>query len=187
MSKTELLEVIADLPERCLERAITDCLVSLIANSEYFIADQIISNLLIKVKLRPNLRLRARVFGVQIACRNRNLELALSRYQDLIKFPEVEVAANARSSALFQLAGVLLPGRTTQLFALWKESLSENLPFHARHDLAAVGMMLARCYLKSGAKNQAFTICQTIASTLNPVGYGKKLERLMRAICQTDE
>lgn len=187
MSKADLLEVISELPERCLERAISDCLVSLVANSEYLAADQIISDLLIKVKARHRLGLRARVLGVQIACRNKNVGLAIARYQELAQLAGEADVANAKSNALLQLAAVLLPDSPSQFLALWEASLAEDLPFHAQHELAAVGMMLIRCYLKNGAKAQARTICQTMARTLEPDAYGKKLDRLIRTICQTEE
>ena len=186
MSKAELLEVISELPERCLERAISDCLVSLIANSEYLSADQIISNLLIKVSGRPNLLLKARMLGIQIACRNKNIGLAISRYHELGQLSAGVEVANARSKALFQLAEVLLPDNPTQLLTLWETSIAENLPFHAQYDLAAIGIMLGRCYLRNGAKDQALMVCKTIADTFEPGAYGNKLAKLMRTICQVD-
>lgn len=186
MSRSELLKVIAELPEKCLERAISDCLVSLMADGEYYKAEQIISRLSLG-NIQSGLRLRAMVLAVQIACRKKDVALALSRYGELGQFGESENTAQAKSAALLQLASLLLPDSPTRLLALWEDNLTENLPFHAQHDLAAVGMMLGRCFLRSGAKDQARTICRTIAGTLEPEAYGKELARLERTICQAED
>lgn len=149
MSKVELLEVISGLPEKCLERAILNCLSLMAAKSEY----GVIESLLTKIGDLKNysvFKATALSIGVKCAVSANNLPLAMSRLDMLERMGDHPAILNARANALLQIAARLLPDKCTQLMQLWAQLVQVSLPPDARYICKHIGTML----VKQMRKNQ---------------------------------
>ena len=150
MSNSDLLAVAARLPDRCMEKAIMDCVDRHICACEYVLADALISVALGRLKKRPALSASLTALGVKIAVRTRDFDLAISRFGQIAAGGCTDEIINLQSDALYYLAEGLLPERPSLLFSLWQECLADRLTGHARFNLCSLGRLLAANFARIG-------------------------------------
>lgn len=175
MSKKPLLYLISMMPEACLERAIKDCLYSLLVSGNLELAESIVSYLLDMINGHETLKAEAAVIGVKLAVKSRNMPLAVRRFEEIARIGNSNAIINLKADALLNLASGLLPDNPTRLMRLWEDCLTNGLPGYGQHALVQTGIMLVRQFIRNQDKHDAKAVCQSLRKYVDISPLDKKL------------
>lgn len=174
MSKSSLMPIISMIPELYLEKAIKDCLYSLVVSGNLEFADSIVSQLLNMIEGHETLKAEVAVIGVQLAVRAQNIPLAVRRFEEINWIEDSTAIINFKTDALLNLAAGLLPDNPTKLMRLWENCLM-NCARHKQRILVQIGLMLVRQFIKNQDNHDAKAVCKILRKHFDISLMGKEL------------
>lgn len=149
MSESELTQVLAHMPDGYLEACILDSLTKMFAEGDWKLVDSLLPRIL-ELDGRNELKASALATGVKTALRQKEMGLALERYNLLDVLGDSASVVLARLDALSNLTTYLLPSHPACLDFLWQKIQPADLPKAFRKTWGRIGIKLACAYGKTG-------------------------------------
>lgn len=184
MGARGVLAGLAMLSESLQEQALAEATEKLVINGEYARAEAICEWILNDLEGYKALKSKAALISIQIACRLKDIGLALARLDALDMIADASLGLNTKSGALIHVCALLIPDYPGRVHSLWQKCMAGNLPFHAQYNLAKIGLALVRIYLKFGAREEAEAVREVMADKLTMSACSKILENIARDIAK---